>query len=388
MSLSLKPTLTLQQPAKNDSDTDRMLIKQGRCAKCSIYTHERRGFRLVALTNKQVYKGRCLACNPMKGDSSLVIPEGTTEDQDESAGRSSFPWLLCFILSLLVVAGAAIGIYFGVVAQSEDSEDAVTTVVDTSPFEFRWEFSENGKGILFAEASHWIDTEKESLDSCMDYCADQDALAGNYFEEIGVVPGWPDSNCFCAPNILCFADFTQEEKDLWAPKGWTFSNVDKADENTCEGTYCDFQPSLRLCEPSSTEPPVEESTPASTPEKKTEAPNNNNNDSLYLFVWEHGDDAVISSTDWTASYQATIDDCMAICDSLGKTSGNFFAEAGAVEGWQYDNCFCTSAIYCFVEVLTNEVARIKEGSAFTNVNKSEYTTCDESYCLSWPDMCS
>lgn len=80
MSLSVSPTLSFQQPEKNETDIHRMLLKQGRCPNCRIYTHEHRGLRLVPLTNTDVYKGRCLVCHPMKIEAAnLSLVNGSAE---------------------------------------------------------------------------------------------------------------------------------------------------------------------------------------------------------------------------------------------------------------------------------------------------------------------
>lgn len=135
---------------------------------------------------------------------------------------------------------------------------------------------------------------------------------------------------------------------------------------------------------SSTELPTETVTDGTT--TSIEAPGEA--ETLYNYVWQHGEDGVISSDDWTASPQTLLADCMEMCHSVQKTSGNYFDETGAVQGWPDENCFCTSSIFCFSTVLASEIDRIKTGSSFVNVNKNAYDTCDDSYCVSWPYMCS
>ena len=285
MSLSVSPTLSIQQPEKNATDTDRMLLKQGRCPNCRLYTHERRGLRLVPLTNAHVYKGRCLICHPMKQDSAnLGVPSGSAEQApDENGNRRRSFWIICVLVTLAVVCIVIVGVYFGVIKSSDDSQQ------------------------------------------------DDDVIPGNT------------------------ADTTATISATTETLGETETTV--------------------------TETTVTESTVSAT-ELPEEA------DPLYTYVWAHGEDGVISSDEWIASPQASLESCMKACDVLGKTSGNYFEQVGAVEGWPDDNCFCTSKIICIATVLSTEVDRIETGHTFSSVKTSAYDICDDSYCVAWPYMCS
>ena len=165
------------------------------------------------------------------GDSVDSMEKSSSMRDKNSTSRVSL--CLVVLMFLLVAAAIAGGCFWRSDVHTDDDNKY------SEYFPFDWEFVE--KGVFVATEQPIQTVATLDLPTCMDYCQDTQARAGNFYTQVGAVPGYPRSNCFCLDSVLCVASVSDEEVHSgFAPDGVAFSTTRRDDTPTCDESYCKF----------------------------------------------------------------------------------------------------------------------------------------------------